>query len=202
MRWSFLPLLPSLLVWPSSGRVTPGLWVKLTPKAPQRERLLVWGTRIESPPLLQDYKHLTRKGKHPLLASSTASSRQVKVRPQETLFDWTSLLNNTAVTLGSCVCRWLRRWCRGPLLSCFCRSQMNTFYTEIEIQLSSAFEMFNRIIVYHIDINMKRERQCITFIVFNIMKCIKLYINQGFPNLGSWRNCRGFVSSNEKLISK
>ncbi len=62
---------------------------------------------------------------------------------------------------------------------------MNTFYTEIEIQLSSAFEMFNRIIVYHIDINIKRERQCITFIVFNIMKCIKLYINQGFPNLGS-----------------
>lgn len=33
-RWNFLPLLASLLVWPSSGLVTPGLWVKLTPKTP------------------------------------------------------------------------------------------------------------------------------------------------------------------------
>lgn len=63
---------------PSSGHVTPGLWVKLAPKTPQRERLLVWEIKIESiwthklPPQ-QEYKNLMREGKHPLPASSTGS---------------------------------------------------------------------------------------------------------------------------------
>lgn len=116
-RWNFLPLLADPLIRPSSGHVTPGLWVKPAPKTPQRERLLVWETRIESlwahklPPSTRVQKLDEGRKTSSSGQCYCQSIQQVKVGPQERAFDWISLFKNTEVAQGSFVYPTLNRWC-------------------------------------------------------------------------------------------